>query len=314
MEREPPARSSLPHPRRGAAWLARQGAKDRAALLVMLAPYLIGTAVLVVVPALLSLVIAFTRYDALGAPVWVGLDNFRALGEDSLFWTAVRNSLVFVLLAVPLRVLGALALALLLQRPGRGVGLFRMAVFFPTVVPDVAYALIWLWIFNPVYGPLNLALEALGLPVSPWLAEGNTALLAIVIMAAFQIGEGFVVLLAGLQNVPEEYYQSAALDGARRWQQFRFITLPLLAPWLLLLTLRDVILSAQNTFTPAFLMTGGGPYYATLFLPLRMYQEAFDSFRFGTAAAMMLLLLLGVGLLLLLVYRVVRGWGYSDEQ
>mgnify|MGYP001770934172 CR=1 FL=1 len=144
MEREPPARSSLPHPRRGAAWLARQGAKDRAALLVTLAPYLIGTAVLVAVPALLSLVIAFTRYDALGAPVWVGLDNFRALGEDPLFWTAVRNSLVFVLLAVPLRVLGALALALLLQRPGRGVGLFRMAVFFPTVVPDVAYALIWL--------------------------------------------------------------------------------------------------------------------------------------------------------------------------
>jgi multiple sugar transport system permease protein len=301
MEREPSARSS---PIR----LSRERT-----LLLMLGPYLIGISALVAVPALLALAIAFTRYDALGAPVWVGLDNFRALGEDPLFWTAARNSLVFVLLAVPLRVLGALALALLLQRPGRAVGFFRMAVFFPTIIPDVAYALIWLWIFNPVYGPLNLALKALGLPISPWLAEGNTALLAIVIMAAFQIGEGFVVLLAGLQNTPEEYYQSAALDGARRWQQFRFITLPLLAPWLLLLTLRDIILSAQNTFTPALLMTGGGPYYATLFLPLHMYLEAFDSFRFGTAAAMMLLLLLGVGLLLLLVYRVVRGWGYGDE-
>ncbi|WP_018465714.1 carbohydrate ABC transporter permease [Calidithermus timidus] len=294
--------------------LSRQATRDHGALLLMLTPYLIGTTVLVVVPALLAMIIAFTRYDTLGSPEWVGLGNFESLASNSLFSVAARNSLVFVLLAVPLRILGALALALLLRAPRPGIGLLRMAVFFPTVIPDVAYALIWLWIFNPIYGPLNLALKALGLPVSPWLAEGNTALLAIVIMAAFQIGEGFVVLLAGLQNVPEEYYQIAALEGGNRWQQFRFITLPLLAPWLLLLTLRDIILSAQNTFTPAFLMTGGGPYYATLFLPLLMYQEAFDAFRFGSAAAMMLLLLLGVGLLLGLVYLVVRGWGYSDEQ
>lgn len=314
MERETSTRSSPTRLSRGATWFARQAARDRTALLLMLAPYLIGITVLVAVPALLALAIAFTRYDALGTPEWVGLENFEALADNPLFSVAVRNSLVFVLLAVPLRVLGALALALLLHKPRPGIGLFRMAVFFPSVIPDVAYALIWLWIFNPIYGPLNLALRALGLPISPWLAEGNTALLAIVIMAAFQIGEGFVVLLAGLQNVPEEYYQSAALEGGNRWQQFRFITLPLLAPWLLLLTLRDIILSAQNTFTPAFLMTGGGPYYATLFLPLLMYQEAFEAFRFGSAAAMMLLLLLGVGLLLSLVYFVVRGWGYSDEQ
>lgn len=314
MEREPPARSSRARLSPEVAWRPRRMAGEGAALLLMLVPYLAGITMLVAVPILLALAIAFTRYDALGAPEWVGLGNFEALGKDSLFPVAVRNSLVFVLLAVPLRILGALTLALLMRKPHRGIGLFRMAVFFPTIIPDVAYALIWLWIFNPVYGPLNLALKALGLPILPWLAEGNTALLAIVIMAAFQIGEGFVVLLAGLQNVPEEYYHSAALDGGNRWQQFRFITLPLLAPWLLLLTLRDIILSAQNTFTPAFLMTGGGPYYATLFLPLLMYQEAFDAFRFGTAAAMMLLLLLGVGLLLSLVYFVVRGWGYSDEQ
>jgi multiple sugar transport system permease protein len=181
------------------------------------------------------------------------------------------------------------------------------------VIPNVAYALIWAWIFNPIYGPLNLVLGAVGLPTPAWLARPDTALLAIAIMSAFQIGEGLVVLLAGLQDIPQDYYQSAALDGGTRWQLFRFITLPLLAPWLLLLTLRDIILSAQSTFTPAYLMTGGGPYYATLFMPLLIYQSAFDRFRFGQGAAMMLLLFLSVGLLIVLVYLVMRAWGLTDE-
>jgi multiple sugar transport system permease protein len=282
-------------------------------LILFLSPYLIGITLLIALPALFALVFAFTRYDGLSAPRWYGLGSFKDLFADSLFWTAIKNSAIFVLLAVPLRIVGALALALLLNRRRKGIGLYRMAVFFPTIIPDVAYALIWLWIFNPIYGPLNLALKALGLPQPAWLADEKTALLAIVIMALFQIGEGFVVLLAGLQNIPDEYYHTASLDGGNRWQLFRFITLPLLAPWLLLLTLRDIILSAQSTFTPAFIMTAGGPYYATLFVPLLMYQEAFENLRFGQASAIMLLLLIAVGLLLLLVYHLVRGWGYSDE-
>jgi multiple sugar transport system permease protein len=156
-------------------------------------------------------------------------------------------------------------------------------------------------------------LGAVGLPAPAWLVRPDTALIAIALMSAFQIGEGFVVLLAGLQDISPDYYQSAKLDGGGRWQLFRFITLPLLAPWLLLLTLRDIILSAQSTFTPAYLMTGGGPYYATLFMPLLIYQTAFDRFRFGQGAAMLLLLFLSVGLLLLLVYYVMRSWGLADD-
>jgi multiple sugar transport system permease protein len=180
-------------------------------------------------------------------------------------------------------------------------------------VPSVAYALIWLWIFNPRYGPLNLALASLGLPTPAWLIDSTTALPAIAMTALFQIGEGFVVVLAGLQHVPEEYYHASALDGAGRAATLRHITMPLLAPWLLLLTIRDVIVSAQSTFTPALLMTGGGPYYATLFVPLLMYETAFDRFRFGQGAAMMLLLLVVVGALILLAYRAAGGWGYEDE-
>jgi ABC-type sugar transport system permease subunit len=116
-----------------------------------------------------------------------------------------------------------------------------------------------------------------------------------------------------LQDIPADLYDAAAIDGGGPWRVFRAITLPLLAPWLLLNTLRDIMLSAQGTFTPALIMTGGDPYYATLFLPLHIYNVAFGSLRFGQATAMMLLLLVGVGLLLLLVYYLLGGWGYDDD-
>jgi multiple sugar transport system permease protein len=282
-------------------------------LVALLAPYLVGTALLIGLPALLAFALAFAQYDGFARPTWVGLDNFRAIGRDSLFWIAVRNSLLFIVLAVPLRVGGALVLALLFHRRRRGAGSYRAAIYLPTIIPDVPYALIWLWLVNPIYGPINLILRASGLPAPAWLLEPTSARLVIVMMAAFQLGEGFVVFLTALQDIPDELYAAAEIDGAGAWRVFRAITLPLLTPWLLLNTLRDIILSAQGTFTAAFIMTGGEPYYATLFLPLHIYNVAFGSLRFGQATAMMLVLLLGVGLLLLLVYYMLGGWGYDDE-
>lgn len=280
---------------------------------LLLSPYLLGVTILIALPAVFAFALAFARYDALTPPVWIGLDNFRAVFRDPIFRIAVRNSFLFVLLAVPLRLVGALALALLLSRRRGGVGFYRAAVYLPTIIPDVPYALLWLWLLNPIYGPLNMILRTLGLPTPAWLVDPQTALPAIVLMSAFQLGEGFVVLLAGLHDIPGELYDAAAIDGGGPWRVFWTITLPLLAPWLLLNTLRDIMLSAQGTFTPAFIMTGGDPYYATLFLPLHIYNVAFGSLRFGQATAMMLLLLLGVALLLLLVYFLMGGWGYDDD-
>ncbi len=282
-------------------------------LRMMLSPYLAGTLLLVILPAIMSFGLAFYEYDALSNPRFNGLQNFKDAFTHDVFLISIRNSVVYAALAVPFRLLGALLLALLLNQRRRGVGFYRVAVFLPTIIPDVAYALIWLWIFNPVYGPLNKVLAAVGIGGPAWLINPDTALLAIVIMSLFQIGEGFVILLAGLQDVPHEYYQAAAVDGASGWQRFRFITFPLLKPWLILLVLRDLILSTQNTFAPAYLMTGGDPYYATMFMPLVIYEEAFDRFRFGLASAMMVLLFVVLGFLLFFIYRVVRGWGYSDS-
>ncbi|MEN9936161.1 MAG: hypothetical protein RLZZ387_2740 [Chloroflexota bacterium] len=285
----------------------------RASLYLMLAPFLVGMLVLVVVPAALSFVLAFTEYDGLTTPEWRGLGNFQQLLGDQLFLTAARNSLLFVGLSVPARLIAALGLALLLGRARRGSSVYRAAVYLPTIVPSPAYALAWLWIFNPAYGPLNALLGTLGLPTPAWLADTSTALPAIVLMGLFQIGEGLVVLLAGLQEIPRSYYDAADIDGAGAWARLRHITLPLLAPWLLLITIRDIIVSAQSTFAPALLMTGGGPYYATLFVPLLMYQVAFDRLRFGEGAAMMLLVFLGVAALIALAHLALGGWGYEDD-
>ena len=279
----------------------------------MLLPYLLGTLLLVALPALMSAGLAFTSYDALSAPVFVGLANFRLLAADPVVTTAFANSLVFVLLAVPLRVLGALALALLLQRPRRGVGGYRAAIYVPTVIPDVAFALIWLWIFNPLFGPVNVALEALGLPAPAWLAESETARYPFVVMSLFQIGEGFVIFLAAMRGLPHEYFDAGAVDGTGRWSAFRYLTLPLLLPWLVLLTFRDIILSFQYTFTPSFVMTGGDPYYSTLFVPLLTYEEAFDRFRFGPGSALMLLVFLVSAAIIAGLYLLFRRQGYAAD-
>ncbi len=302
----PPARL------RPAASAPRWQRQQQAALIGLLLPFLIGAVVLVLLPGLLALGLSFTYFDGLSAPSWWGLRNYRMFYLDPLERIAVTNSLYFTLLAVPLRVLGALGLALLLRRPGRGVGFYRAAVYLPTVIPDVAYALIWLWVFNPLYGPLNLILAALGLPQPAWLAEAESAKLVFVFMSLFQIGEGFVVLLAGLQTIPTEYADAATVDGAGPFAYFRYVTLPLLAPWLVLLTVRDLIWSFQYTFTPSLLMTRGDPYHATLFLPLLSFEETFANLRFGMGAAILVVMFACSFALVLAFYAVARRLTRAD--
>lgn len=285
----------------------------RLELALLLGPFVAGAALLVVLPALLTVGLAFTEYDAFSAPVWSGLENFRTIFQRDVFWIAVRNSLVFAALAVPLQLLGALLLALLLHRERFGVRQYRIAAYLPSVIPDVAYALIWLWLLNPLYGPLNRVLGGLGLPQPAWLADAHTALPALIFMACFRIGEGMLLLIAARQGIPHAYYQAAALDGGSRRQLFRHITLPLLAPWLCLLLIRDLLLSVQGAFTPIYMMTEGGPGYATTLLPYLIYEEAFSHFRIGHAASMMVVMFAGIGALLWCAGRLVGGWGYADE-
>lgn len=303
--------SQIPRPKLS-LFLRLRNSAYQAELFSMLLPYLFFSFILVAVPVLASFGLSFFSYDAISPPEWNGLHNFSAALSDRLLGTALFNSLFFIALAVPLRLMGALLLALLLNHPRPGTGIFRAAVYLPTIIPDMSYALVALWMFNPLYGPLNLILKSLSLPAPSWLTDPTLAKLAIVLMSVLQIGEGFVVLLAGLKDIPKDYYDAAAVDGCGRWLSFRHITLPFLQPWLVLLTFRDIIMSFQGTFVPAYIMTGGGPYYGTFFLPLMIYEEAFDRFRFGIGSVLMLFMFLLTMGLLLLLYKTFKGWGHDN--
>lgn len=277
---------------------------------LFLLPFLLGATLLIVLPAVMTIGLAFTKYNSINPPTWVGLKNFKMLLASPLARLSVRNSLLFLFMAVPLRLLGALGIALLLQQPGRIYGSLRAGVYLPTIIPEGAYALIWLWILNPLYGPLNAALRSLGLPAPDWLVQPDTAQLSMVLLSLFTIGEGIIVVLVGLRTIPGVLYEAARVDGAGRWQSFWRITLPVLTPWLLLLTFRDLVVALQNTFTPSFVMTYGGPYYATTYAPLMLFELAFDLFDFGGAAAFMVIM---YALTALLVVGIVNLVGPSQD-
>jgi multiple sugar transport system permease protein len=279
---------------RGAWWLA--------------SPLIAASVLLVLGPALVTLLVAFTEYDALSAPVFTGLNNFQTLWQDPLFWTSLFNSTLIAALGGPLRLALALALALLLAHERRGVRTARAVTYLPSVVPDVAYALLWLWILNPVFGPLGLALRGLGLPSEEWLLSETGARLSIVLLGLFQIGEVYVVLLAARRELPGELYELCEMEGVSPWWVFRKVTLPMLLPTLVFLAARDVAWSLQFSFVPALVITKGGPDFATLFLPLYVYQNGFEYLRFGYAAAISVAMFVLTGAMVWVQWLVLKSW------
>jgi len=294
--------------------MSPDGARRRQ-LALMLAPYLLGLFGLVLLPTAVTLTMAFAEYDLINPPRWIGLDNFAELAGSDAFRTALVNSLVFAAVAVPLRLLVALALALLLHRRAVGVATARTAAVLPTAVPEIAYGLLWLWLFNPLHGPINQLLRVGGengatvfgrLPPQ-WLTDPTDARAAIILMSLFTIGETFVILLAARQALPPEVYELAAIEDATGWDVFRRVTLPLMAPVLGLLLLRDTILSFQVSFVPALVVTGGGPPpYATTYLSLFVYRTGFEYLRYGFAAAATLVMLALTVVAVALQWRLIR--------
>ena len=275
-------------------------------------PFLIGVAVLVVGPAAWTVALALFESDLVTASVFRGLGNFRELVDDPVFLTAVRNSLIYVAGAIPLRVAAAFGLALLLHRPFRGAGAYRTAAYVPTVVPDVAFALAWLWILNPLYGPLNLTLAAVGIDGPAWLSDPWAARVGLIMISAFTVGEGFLIAMAVRRDIPGELYALAALEGAGRWATLRRVTLPLMGPTLVLLVLRDTIYSFQTSFVPALVITDGGPPpYATTFLPVFIYRNGFQYLRFGYAAAATVIMLVVTAALIAGQYAILRRWRHA---
>lgn len=270
------------------------------------APFVIGVTALVAVPTLAAVVLAFTDHAGVGEPSWVGTENFRRMFDDGQLGNALRNTVVFVAIAVPLRVLAAAGLALVLHRPRPGIAAARAAAYLPTALPEVAWALLWLWILNPVFGPLTGTAEALGLPAPDVLTDPWGARLALPVIAAFQMGEGFVVALAWRRQLSTTPYQAAALAGASPWFMLRRLTLPRMAPVLALLAARDVLIALQLGFGPALLITDGGPREATTYVSTYVYDQVFRWFRFGYGAAISVTILLATAVVAWLVWLGAR--------
>ena len=274
----------------------------RRGTLLLGAPFALGALLLVVGPAVVTAGYAFTSYDGLSPAEWNGLQTFRDVLADPELHASLRSTGVFLALAVPVRVLGGLLLALLAQS-GRLSGATRTAVFAPAVLPDPATALIWLWVVNPLYGPLGLVLDG------PVLVDRWGARLTVVALSVFALGEGFLVTLAARRELPPELDELARVEGASAWQRLRRVTLPLLAPVLLLLAARDVLASMTMALVPTLLLTRGGPLDATKTLPLLVYERGFREGELGEGAALAVLtLLLGLAAfaVALLAVRLLR--------
>jgi multiple sugar transport system permease protein len=274
-----------------------------------LAPYGVAVVVLIALPALLNIGYAFTDHTGLTRdPQFVGLANFRRLLSDGFFRDSLEASLFHVALSVPVRLFAAVGLGLLLAAPRPGGRWFRTAVYLPTVIPDVALAVLFLWLLNPLYGPLNQLLRLFGHPGFTWLAQPTTARVAVVLMLAFPIGEAFVVVLAARRMLDGRLYEAAALDGCGPFGQLRRLTLPLLAPVLVLLAVRDTILTLQVNFVPAYVLTDGRPGNATRYLPVYVFDQAFEFSGFAYAAVLTIVLMLISAAIIVILLLSARRW------
>lgn len=281
---------------------------DALAAPVFLAPFGLGVVLLILVPLIVTVGYAFTDATGLNEPSFNGLANLDRLRRDPFLPAAVEASLVHVALAVPLRLLVATSLGLLLAAPRPGGRLYRAAVYLPTVIPDLALSLVALWFFNPLHGPANRLLGLVGLPQPLWLSTPWGARWAVVLMLLLPIGEAFLVVLVSRRQVPARLYDAAALEGYGPFGQLRHVTLPLIAPILVLLAIRDTILTLQVNVVPAYLLTDGRPQQATLYLPLHVYDTAFEFSSVGYGSLLTLVVCAIAGVLVALQVALIRRW------
>jgi len=281
--------------------------------------WIVGLGAFTAWPVVASLYYSFCDYSILKSPVWSGLENYRELIHDDLFWKSLRNTLFYAGLSVPLGTVVALSLALLLNCEVRGRSLFRLFFYLPSIVPMVASAMLWLWIFNGQYGLLNWVLAPIlapfGLHPPAWLADPMWAKPALVIMSLWGVGNAMVIYLAGLQDVPRELYEAAAIDGATGWRRFWHVTLPLLAP-VIYFNIIMALISSLQIFTQAYIMSeaangngtvsDGNPARSTLFYTIYLFTVAFYDLRMGYASAMAYVLFVITVALTWLATRIAR--------
>ncbi|NGO68576.1 carbohydrate ABC transporter permease [Streptomyces boncukensis] len=314
--RTPPKRTAERTARTGSAG-RRSRREPQGAAWVFLSPWVLGAVVLTLLPMAVSLYLSFTDYNMFDAPQWIGLRNYTQMfTEDARYWRSVVSTLTYVVIAVPLQLGLALAVALALKSIRRGRGFYRSAFYAPSLLgASMSIALVWRAIFNDG-GTVDDLLSRAGLDIGGWVNRPGWALLAVALLTVWQFGAPMVIFLAGLQQIPSELYEAAAVDGAGRWRQFVSITVPMLSPVIFFNLVLQTI-QAFQVFTPAFAVSGGkgGPADSTLFYTLYLYDRGFTASHMGYASAMAWVLLVAIGIVTALLFRSSRGWVfYANEE
>ena len=304
-----PTRTERPLKPRGNALRRR----ETLAAYGFLLPNLIGFLIFTLLPVVAALLISLTDWNLLQPPKWVGLKNFATLAQDPLFRKVLGNTAIYVLGTVPVQMILALLVAMALNQGLPGTLFFRAAFFMPVVTSAVAIALVWRWIYNADFGVLNSFLYMFGVSDPPnWLTSTRWALPSVMIMSVWQqIGFSMVLFLAGLQGVPEHLYEAARIDGAGPFQRFLFITVPMLTPTTFFVFVINIINSFQ-VFDQAFIMTGGGPANATNTIVYNIYQNAFQFFKMGYAAAMAWVLFAIIFIVTVVQFRLQSRWVHYE--
>lgn len=256
---------------------------------------------------------SLTDYPILSHPTWVGLDNYRTIfTNDPKFVTSIVNTIFYVVIRVPLHLLLAFALAVLLHRGTRGIGVFRTLIYLPSVIPIVALAVVFRILLDPRIGYINYFAELVGLPSFNYLTSETWIKPVIIGISLWSVGLAMIIFLAGLGGIPEHLYEAATLDGANSWQKMVHITIPMLTPVILYNVVIDIISSFQ-VFAYAFIMTDGGPNNASLFYVLYIYRQAFTFFQMGYASALAVILFVVILIFTVILMRSSDKWVSYDR-
>ncbi|MBP3967240.1 carbohydrate ABC transporter permease [Paenibacillus lignilyticus] len=247
-----------------------------------------------VIPVVMALYLSFTNYDVVSRMDFVGVDNYKRLVDDVLFWQTFKNVCYYAVIFIPLNILISLLLALLLNFKRLGVKLFRTMNYLPTLTSAVAAATVWIWLLHPEFGLINNILSYFGILGPAWLAQTETAMFSIIMVTLWQsVGSNMVIYIAGLQGVPDYLYESAKLDGATAFDRFRFITWPQLRPTTFLVSTMSII-GALQLFDQAFVLTQGGPGNVTKTPVYLIYQQGFNQLQMGYASAQAFILAIAI--------------------
>lgn len=280
---------------------------------LFISPWAIGFLVFILGPIIASFYLSFTEYEVVKPPVWAGLANYRNLIHDNLFWKSMKVTTIYVVVSVPLTLILSFMVALLMNQKVRFIGFWRTIYYLPNLVPLVAGTMLWLFLLNPDYGMVNGLLARVGVNGPLWLQSTKWALPSLILMSLWGVGGPTLIYLAGLQGIPTDLYDAVALDGGGAWAKFVTVTVPQMSPVIFFNLILGIIAGFQ-VFAQPLIMTNGGPRYATLFVVLYLYQNAFRNFQMGYASAIAWVLFMAIMALTVVTFRLSSYWVYYEGE